>query len=196
MRNKKKITILLLFALASFNFLLAQSSWNIDKNHSDIRFTAVHMVISEVDGEFKDFSGTVSNAPEDFDGAEVEFTAQVASIDTDNERRDGHLKSDDFFNAETYPEIKFKGKIEKDGEQYHLVGDFTMRDVTKPVKFDVKYNGSVSLGQRGRKAGFKVTGSVDRFEYGIKFNRALETGGLVVSQEIGITCNIELNEAK
>ena len=192
----KKITILLLFALASVNFLLAQSNWTIDKNHSDIRFTAVHMVISEVDGEFKEFAGTVSNASEDFDGAEVEFTAQVGSIDTDNARRDGHLKSDDFFNAEAYPEVKFKGKIEKEGDQYHLVGDFTMRDVTKQVKFDVKYNGTVSLGQRGKKAGFKVTGSVDRFEYGMKFNRALETGGLVVSQEIGITCNIELNEAK
>ena len=100
MRNMRKITILLLFVVGSFSLSLAQSNWTIDKNHSDIRFTAVHMVISEVDGEFKDFAGTVNNASDNFDGAEVEFTAQVASIDTDNERRDGHLKSDDFFNAE------------------------------------------------------------------------------------------------
>ena len=92
--------------------------------------------------------------------------------------------------------MKFKGKIEKEGDQYHLVGDFTMRDVTKPIKFDVKYNGSVDLGKRGKKAGFKITGAVDRFLYGIQFNRALETGGLVVSQEIQITCNVELNKAK
>ena len=173
----------------------AQIKWNIDRNHSNIRFTAIHYMISEVDGEFKSFEGSVIASSEDFDEADVAFTAQVASIDTDNERRDNHLKSDDFFNAETFPEINFKGKLEKDGDQYFLTGDLTMRDVTKPVQFDVRYIGSVSL-DRGRKAGFKVTGEVNRFDYGIKFNRMLDSGGLVVSKEIGITCNIELNEAK
>jgi polyisoprenoid-binding protein YceI len=171
----------------------AQTKWAVDKNHTDIRFTAIHMVISEVSGEFKEFDGSVISNSDDFDGAEVEFVAQTASLSTDQERRDTHLKSDDFFNAETYPEIKFNGKIEKEGDKHYLVGEFTMRDVTKPIKFDVTYNGQIP-GRRGRKAGFKITGSVDRYEYGLKWDSTIETGELVVSQEIQITCNVELNE--
>ncbi|MDW3651912.1 MAG: YceI family protein [Bacteroidia bacterium] len=196
MTKLKNVALLIVFALSSLQLLPAQTKWTVDKSHTDIRFTAVHYLISEVDGEFKEFEGSVTTNSEDFTGAEVEFVANVASINTDNERRDNHLKSDDFFNAEKYPELKFKGKIQKEGDKYHLVGDFTMRDVTKPIKFDVKYNGSVDLGERGKKAGFKITGVVDRFEYGIQFNRALETGGLVVSQEIQITCNVEMNLSK
>ena len=173
----------------------AQSKWTIDKNHSDIRFTAIHYVISEVDGEFKEFDGSVETESDGFEGAQISFTAQVASIDTDNERRDNHLKSDDFFNAEAYPTINFSGKLQKEGDQYYLVGDFTMRDVTKPIKFKVKHIGTVAL-SKGKKAGFKITGAVDRFDYGIKFDRVIETGGLAVSREIQITCNIELNESK
>ncbi len=171
----------------------SQSNWVIDKNHSDIGFSAVHMVISEVTGEFKDFDGTVSNAPDDFNGAKVEFSAKVSSINTDNERRDNHLKGDDFFNAEQFPEVKFSGKIVKEADKHYLVGLFTMRDVTKDIKFDVKHNGTIPT-RRGRKAGFKISGVVNRFDYGVKFNRALESGGLVVSEDITITCNIELNE--
>lgn len=192
----KKVALLLIVSLIGSFALKAQTKWVIDKSHSNIRFTAIHYMISEVEGEFKEFDGSVTTSSEDFSGSEVEFVAQVASINTDNERRDGHLKSDDFFNAEAHPEIKFKGKIEKEEDKYYLVGDFTMRDVTKSVKFDVKYMGSVSLGERGKKAGFKVTGAVDRFEYGLKYNRMIEAGGLAVSQEIQITCNIELNEVK
>jgi len=192
----KQITLFFALVLGMGLSLHAQTKWVVDKNHTDIRFTAVHYLITEVDGEFKEFEGTVVSPSDDFDGAEVSFTAQVASIDTDNERRDNHLKSDDFFNAEAYPEVKFKGKIEKEGDKYYLVGDFTMRDVTKPVKFDVTYNGSVSLGERGKKAGFKVQGKVNRFDYGLKYNRMLEAGGLAVSDEIGITCNVELNQAR
>jgi len=192
----KKMIFSIAFALGLSQAINAQTKWVIDKNHSNIGFAAVHYVITEVEGDFKEFDGSVMSSSNDFDGAEVEFAAQVASISTDNEKRDNHLKSDDFFNAEQYPEVKFKGKIEKEGEDYYLVGDFTMRDVTKQAKFDVKFNGIADLGERGKKAGFKVSGEVDRFDYGIKFDRALETGGLVVSQEIEITCNIELNEAK
>lgn len=192
----KKIAFLMVFALGISQATTAQTKWAIDKNHSNIGFAAVHYVITEVEGDFKEFDGSVLTNSDDFNGAEVEFAAQVASISTDNEKRDNHLKSDDFFNAEQHPEIKFHGKIEKEGDDYFLVGDFTMRDVTKPAKFDVKFNGIADLGERGKKAGFKVSGEVDRFDYGIKFNRALETGGLVVSQEIEITCNIELNEEK
>ena len=189
----KKLLFAFAVILMGVQPLRAQTEWTVDKSHTDIRFTVIHMVISEVDGEFKDFEGSVTSTSDDFNGAEVEFVAKTASVDTDNERRDNHLKSDDFFNAEAYPEIKFKGTIMKEGDKHFLVGEFTMRDVTKPIKFDVKYNGQIA-GRRGKKAGFKITGAVDRFEYGLMWDNTLETGGLVVSQEIQITCNVELNE--
>lgn len=190
----KKIALLFVVALVWSQALQAQTKWLLDKTHSNIRFSVTHYVITEIEGEFKEFDGSVTSESDDFDGAEVEFVAKVASISTDNERRDNHLKSDDFFNAEQFPELKFKGKIEGKGAKYYLVGDLTMRDVTKPIKFDVKFNGSISL-EKGKKAGFKITGAIDRFEYGLKYNRVIETGGLAVGQEIQITCNIELNES-
>ena len=188
----KKLFLALVFA-SSATLAFSQTTWNIDKSHTNIRFTVIHMVVSEVDGVFDTFEGKVVSSSEDFVGAEVEFTAETGSINTGNERRDNHLKSDDFFNAEAFPQIKFSGKLEKEGDQLYLVGDFTMRDVTKPVKFKARYNGSVP-GRRGKKAGFKITGSVDRFEYGLKWDRTIETGGLVVGKEVEITCNVELNE--
>ena len=172
---------------------ISQTTWTLDQSHTSIKFTVVHMMISDVEGKFDEFEGTVISTSEDFDGAEVMFTAKAASINTDNERRDGHLQSDDFFNAEKYPEVTLKGKIEKSGSDYYLVGDFTMRDVTKSVKFDVKYNGTIP-GRRGRKAGFKVTGTIKRFDYGLKWDSTMDSGSLVVSDEVRITCNIELTE--
>ena len=187
----KKLTIIFLAFLATSSY--GQTEWKIDKNHSSIRFSTIHMVISEVVGKFNEFEGAVVSSSEDFENSTVEFKAKVASIDTDNKRRDNHLKSDDFFNAETYPDISFKGKIEKEGDAYFLVGDFTMRETTKPIKFDVKYFGQIAA-KRGRKSGFKVTGVINRFDYGLKWDSTIESGGLVVGEEITITCNLELNE--
>jgi polyisoprenoid-binding protein YceI len=189
----KKIALLIIAVFLANLTLTAQTKWTLDKSHTDIRFTAIHMVISEVDGEFKECEGSVVSTSDDFNDAEVEFVAKTASIDTDNERRDNHLRSDDFFSAESYPEVKFKGKIVKEGDQHFLVGDFTLRDVTQPIRFDVKYNGQIK-GRRGQKAGFKITGSIDRFDYGLTWDSKIETGELVVSREIRITCNVELNE--
>ena len=188
--------LLTLVALVSLNLLVAQTEWKVDKNHSDIRFTVTHMTISQLDGQFMDFEGKIVSTTDDFNGSEVEFTAKTASINTDHEGRDKHLKSDDFFNAENYPEIMFKGKLNKKGKKYMLVGNFTMRDVTKPVIFNVKYNGQVPT-KRGRKAGFVLTGAVNRFDYGIKWDAKLDDGkGLVVGNEVMITCHIEANESK
>jgi polyisoprenoid-binding protein YceI len=190
-----KIKLTLLAFLLSFSLVKAQSNWTIDKSHTNIKFTVTHMVVSEVDGYFGDFSGSVTNAGDDFNGANVEFTAQTASVNTNNENRDKDLRSNNFFDVEKYPELKFNGKISKEGDKYYLVGDFTIKDVTKQVKFDVKYNGKVNSG-RGNKAGFKVNGVVNRFEYNLKWDRAIEAGNLVVAEDVVITCNIELNEAK
>ncbi len=187
-----KLLLLLVLGIACMP-MTAQTSWKVDKTHTNIRFSVTHMTISQVDGKFNDFTGTVTSHSDDFEGSEVSFIAQIASIDTDSERRDGHLKSDDFFNAEEYPELIMTGKIEKDGEKYTLVGSLTIRDVTKPIVFDVEYFGQIE-GKRGKKAGFKITGTIDRFDYNLRWDNALADGGLVVSKEIGITCNVELNE--
>ncbi|MDH5379505.1 MAG: YceI family protein [Cyclobacteriaceae bacterium] len=190
---KKYIIIAVLLVLGKTGF--SQTNWKLDKSHSNIKFTITHMVVSEVEGSFNDFTGSVVSESEDFNGAKVEFIAQAASVFTDNERRDNHLRSDDFFNAEKFPEVKFNGTIVKEGSKYYLVGKFTMRDVTKDVKFDVKYNGSINTG-RGKVAGFKVSGMINRKEYGLQYNSTIESGGLVVSDEVEITCNVELREQK
>lgn len=188
--------ILTLATAFTFTALAAQTEWKVDKGHSDIRFTVTHMTISELDGEFTDFEGKVVSASDDFNNSTVEFTAKTASVNTDSEGRDKHLKGDDFFSAEKYPEIKFLGKLIKKGKKYSLTGDFTMRDVTKSVTFDVKYNGQVPT-KRGRKAGFILTGSINRFDYGVKWDSKLDDGkSLVVGNEVMLTCHIELNEVK
>ncbi|MDH3650377.1 MAG: YceI family protein [Saprospiraceae bacterium] len=188
----KKFLGLIVAAVCTMT-LSAQSTWLLDKAHTTIGFAATHMTISEIEGEFQEFEGKVVSQSDGFAGSEVEFTANVGSITTDNDRRDGHLKSDDFFNAEMYPEIKFAGSIIKEGDDHFLVGDLTIRDVTKSIKFEVKYGGQVP-GRNGQKAGFKVMGTIDRFDYGLKWNMAMEAGGLMVGKEVEIICRIELNE--
>jgi polyisoprenoid-binding protein YceI len=188
---KKLNTLLALLAFAGS--ALAQTSWIVDKAHSKIGFTVDHMVVAEVDGNFKDFDGKVVTKSPDFSGADVDFAAKVASIDTDNEKRDGHLKSDDFFNAEKYPELKFKGKLVKEGEKYFLKGDLTIRDVTKPVTLDVTYGGTVKV-SGSEKAGFKINGKINRQDYGLKWSKTTEAGGLVVSDEVELVGKIELNK--
>jgi polyisoprenoid-binding protein YceI len=172
----------------------AQTKWNTDQAHSKVGFVVTHMGVAEVEGNFKEFTASVVSPADDFNGADVEFTAKVASIDTDNDNRNNHLKSDDFFNAEKYPDITFKGKLVKEGGKYKLKGKFTMRDVTKDVTFDVTYGGTVDTG-KGTKAGFKVSGKVNRLEYGLKWKNALANGNLVVADTVEIVCKIELNKA-
>jgi polyisoprenoid-binding protein YceI len=173
----------------------AQTTWNLDKAHTNIQFNVTHMVVSEVNGSFTDFDATVVSKSDDFNGAEVTFAAKTASVNTGNENRDKHLKSDDFFNAEQFPEIKFKGTIVKTDGKYQLKGDFTMRDVTKPVVFDITYGGQIDTG-RGVKAGFKFTGKVNRLDYGLKWANKLATGELAVADEVEVVVKVELNKAK
>lgn len=178
----------------SFAQLNAGQSWAFDKAHSEVEFTIVHMVISEVDGEFTTFDGTVTTPGEGFEGADISFTIDVNSIDTDNERRDGHLKSADFFEVEKYPEITFESTSFElvEGNKYLLKGNLTMHGVTKPIELDVTYGGTVKDPWGNTKAGFKLRGEVDRFDYGLEWDAATEAGGLVVSREVEIECNIEL----
>ena len=191
-----KRILLLTLVLATGLALQAQSKWSFDKAHSKISFNVEHLVISEVTGQFGSFDGSVTASSEDFSDSNIEFTIDVASVDTDNDRRDGHLRSDDFFNAEKFPSITFKGKsLEKvDGNMYKLTGDLTIRDVTKEVVLDVKYGGTVKDPYGNTKAGFKITGNINRFDYNLKWNAALESGGLVVGENVEIVGNIELKK--
>jgi polyisoprenoid-binding protein YceI len=189
----KKINALMLAVLVA-GTVSAQSTWSADKVHSKIGFNATHLVVTEVEGAFKDYDVKVSSPADDFNGADIEFTAKVASLSTDNEKRDGHLKSDDFFNAEKYPDLKFKGKLMKAGSKYVLKGDLTIRDVTKAVTFDVNYGGTVKA-FGGTRAGFKLSGKVDRFDYNLKWDKTIEAGGLIVGKEIEILCKVELVKA-
>ncbi len=188
----KKISVLMLGLLISSS-MLAQSTWTIDKVHSKIGFSVSHMVVSETEGSFKDYTGSVVSKTDDFSGAEVSFTAKVASIDTENERRDGHLKSADFFDAEKFPEISFKGNLVKEGTKYKLKGDFTMKGVTKKVEFDVTYGGKIDTG-RGEKAGFKVLGIINRQDYGVNWANKLASGEMVVGDEVSLNIKIELDK--
>lgn len=171
--------------------------WTIDKAHSSVKFTVTHMVVSEVEGSFKLFDGSMENSKADLSDAKINFTVDVNSIDTDNEKRDGHLKSDDFFSAEKYPSMKFTStSLKPAGEnKYKLEGNLTIREVTKPVVFDVVYGGSAAA-NGSTKLGFKATTKINRFDYNLKWDKATEAGGLVVSKEVGITVNAQLNKAK
>ena len=174
----------------------AASKWTLDKAHSNVKFAVTHMVVSEVEGNFKIFDGSLEASKEDFSDGKVEFTVDVSSIDTDNENRDKHLKGDDFFNAEKYPTMKFVSTsfTPAGDKKYKLAGDLTIRDVTKPVVFDVTYGGSVA-DKGGSKSGFKAKTTINRFDYNLKWDKLTEAGGMVVSKEIDVTVNVELKKA-
>jgi len=188
----KKINVLIGLLLVTGS-VFAQTTWNIDKVHSKIGFSATHMVVAETEGTFKDYAATVVSKTDDFNGAEVTFSAKVASISTENERRDGHLKSADFFDAEKFPEVTFKGTLVKDGGKYKLKGDFTMKGVTKPVVFDVTYGGSLNTG-KGVKAGFKLNGTINRQDYGVSWSNKLAGGEAVVGDDIQLIIKVELDK--
>jgi polyisoprenoid-binding protein YceI len=190
----KKIKILSAALLIFFSASFAQTtSWKFDQSHTQIKFTVKHLVISEVTGNFKKFDGLVTTEGDDFSTAKINFTAETNSIFTDNEKRDAHLKSDDFFNAEKFPQLTFVGKsMKKTGKnKFKLTGDLTIRDVTKSVTLDVVYNGSTNAWGSTR-AGFKLSGTINRFDYNLKWNTLIESGGAVVSKEVKLTCDVEL----
>ncbi len=193
----KKLLLSLVFAATS-TVISAQTNWGVDASHSNVRFSVSHLVISEAEGNFKTFDGKVTSTGNDFNDAKVEFSIDVNSINTDNEGRDKHLKGDDFFNAEKYPKMTFKSTSFKkvDGKKYILTGDLTIRDVTKSVTFDVNHMGVTKDPWGNTKAGFKATSSINRKDYKLLWSVATETGGLVVGDEVAITINLELNQAK
>lgn|SRR5574343_48396 len=176
----------------------AQSTWKTDNSHSNVKFTVTHLVVSEVEGNFKVYNGTISAAKPDFTDAVINFSVDVNSINTDNENRDKHLKSDDFFNGEKFPQMTFKSVSFKkvSGNKYVLEGDLTIRDITKRVKFDVSYGGTVKDPWGNIKAGFKAKGTINRFDYNLKWNTLTEAGGAVVGKDVEVVLNLEFAQQK
>lgn len=167
---------------------LTTTKWSIDQSHSDIAFKIKHMMISTVSGNFKDFTATVDTEGNDFKNAKINFSAKIDSINTNNADRDGHLKSNDFFNAAEYPELKFVSKS-FDGEK--LIGDLTIRDITKEVTLDVDYNGTAVDPYGQTKAGFEVKGEINRKDYGLTWSAVTEAGNVVVSDKVKLIADVQ-----
>lgn len=172
----------------------AKGTWVIDPMHSEIQFKVKHLVISTVTGNFEKFDGSLEVASDDFSGAVVHFTADVDSINTKVADRDAHLKSPDFFDAANHPQLTFVSrKISKAGdESYKLTGDLTIRGTTREVVLDVEFGGIVVDPWGNTKAGFELSGKVNRKEFGLHWSAMTEAGGVVVSDEVKILANVEL----
>lgn len=172
---------------------MAKSVWNVDASHSALEFKVKHMMMANVRGQFHDFQANITADPEDLTTAEIDFTVNVNSIDTKDEQREGHLKSADFFDVENYPNLTFKAtKIErKSNNEYAMMGDMTIRGVTKPVTFNVTSEGIGKDPWGNERAGFTAAGSLNRKEFGLNWNALLETGGVLVGEQVKINVEIE-----
>lgn len=177
---------------------MSKTNWKLDPAHSEVAFKVKHMMITNVTGHLTDFSATASTDSEDFGKAvDISFTAKAASVDTHSEQRDGHLRSPEFFDAEKFPEITFKStsydKVSDD--QYKLKGDLTMKDVTKNITLDVEYGGIQKDPWGNLKAGFTISGKLNRKDFGLNWNAALETGGVMVSEEVRVHAEVQMVKA-
>lgn len=174
------------------NAAVASRTWNIDTGHSVAEFSAKHMVVSTVKGVFRDWSGIIQFDETDPASSSVEATFKVASIDTGVEMRDNHLRSDDFFNAEQYPQMTFRstGVIVEDATHFTVNGLLTIRDVTKPAALDVEYDGRIVDAYGKNRAAFTAQTSINRREFNLNWNGVIETGGVVVGDKIKVTLHI------
>lgn len=198
MRIKRIAAALLLVAV--FATASMAESWSVDPVHSIVEFSVRHLVISKVKGRFGEFAGTVSFDGKTPVGGSVELTVQIASIDTHDEDRDTHLKSAEFFDAEKNPTMVFKSKkvVVGDGEssEFKLIGDLTIRETTKEVTFDCEFHGVVNDPWGNTKAGFSAMTKINRQDFGLKWSKTLDTGGLLLGNEVTIVLELELLKAE
>ena len=173
---------------------MATTKWVLDPTHSELGFKVKHLMISSVSGALKSFQAEVETQGEDFTTAQINLSADMASISTNNDQRDVHLRNSDFFEVEKYPELKFTStRAEKiDNNTFTLFGNLTLKGVTRPVKLNVEFNGVTKDPWGGERAGFVVTGKINRSEWGVNFNSVLETGGVALSEEVRIFSEIQL----
>jgi len=172
---------------------MATTKWTLEPAHSELQFKIRHLMISNVSGSFGKIDGTVETEGDDFTTAKVNFTADVDSISTNNEQRDGHLKSADFFDAAANPQIHFVStSFQKvSDEAYKLNGDLTMHGVTKPVTLDVEYGGTAKDGYGNTRSGFTIEGKIPRKEWGLSYNGPTEAGGLMLGEDVKVHANVQ-----
>ncbi|WP_222535474.1 YceI family protein [Pedobacter polysacchareus] len=166
---------------------MATTQWSLDPTHSELQFKVKHLMITTVTGSFNSLTASLTSDADDFENAKVTFEAELNSIDTGNTDRDNHLKSADFFDAEQFPKMTFtSSSFEKDGSDYVLKGDLTVKGVTKPIKLNVEFGGIATDPWGNTKAGFTISGKINRTDFGLTWNAALETGGVMVSEDVRI----------
>ena len=166
---------------------MASTKWTLDPTHSELQFKVKHLMITTVTGSLKSFSAELSSKGDDFTDADISFNGEISSLDTGNTDRDNHLKSGDFFDAETHPAMSFKSTdIEKDGDDYIVKGDLTIKGETIAIKLTAEFGGIATDPWGNTKAGFTLSGKLNRSDFGLTWNAALETGGVMVSEEVKI----------
>ncbi|MBC7418702.1 MAG: YceI family protein [Pedobacter sp.] len=166
--------------------------WTLDLSHSELQFKVRHLMITNVTGSLKSFTAVLNTEENTFDGAEISFTGDLNSLDTGNSDRDTHLKSGDFFDAENFPNFDFNStSVEKDGSDYIVKGNLTIKGKTNPVKLIAEYGGTATDLYGQTKAGFTLSGKINRADFGLTWNAALETGGVVVSEEVRIAGELQ-----
>ncbi len=186
---------LALAAFAAVPAAHAQDTYTIDPVHSSIAFKVKHMMVSDVKGEFETFSGTIKLDPKNPENSSVEVTIEAASVSTNNEKRDGHLKSADFFDVEKFPALTFKSKkVEKKGDQWVATGDLTMHGVTKEIELPFTLSGPMAIGP-GSVLGVSASTELNRQDYGVSWNKSLDAGGVVVSDKVRIELEVEAKKA-
>jgi len=190
MKRFASVIVLLIAFLLQTN---AQTTWELDRTHSNLDFSVRYMMLSSVRGNYTDFNAVLVQNNDDFSGSQIEVTINAASIDTRNEDRDNHLRSDDFFDAENYPQIRFVSReFERTGENtYRILGDLTIRGVTEAVELDAELVGVVDDPRGFQRVAFTGETTVNRNEFGVRWNRALEAGGFVVGDNVNITINAQ-----
>jgi polyisoprenoid-binding protein YceI len=173
---------------------MATTKWILDPTHSDLGFKIRHLMITNISGSFKTFQAEAKTEGEDFSTAKINVTVDMASISTNNEHRDAHLRNADFFEVENHPELKFTStKIEAiDSDSFALYGELTLKGVTNPVKLDVEFSGVTKDPWGGERAGFTLTGKIQRSDWGVNFNSVLETGNLALGEEVKISAEIQM----
>lgn len=172
------------------------TKWTLDTAHSEVQFKVKHLVISTTTGTFKIFNGELESHGEDFSGAKVTFNIDTASVDTNSSDRDAHLRSDDFFASDKFPEMNFTSTSfdKKSDDEYVLKGNLTIRDITKPIELKVEYGGIIVDPWGQTKAGFEVSGKINRKDYGLVWNALTESGGMVVSEDVKLHINVEFSK--
>ena len=172
-----------------------KTKWGIDPVHSEIGFKVKHLMITNIRGTFQEFDASIYTTGEDFMTSEIDFWLSPASITTGDDKRDAHLKSADFFDVENYKEINFMGNsyenVDKDGS-YELYGDLTIKGIMRQVKLDVEFGGVIKDPWGNHKAGFTINGKINRKDWGLNWNTALEAGGVLVSEDVYISCEVQL----